>query len=627
MTMAPAAAAAASPSLLLLALVLLVLAQISPSGASQPAAGPAMILRIRNLDGSMSRVAVPPGREGETTLGDVLASSSSSSSSSSSPGEGARIAIGQGPNQTPLADGDVTSKSIAELELKHGSLITLAKPDAAEPNGGGGGGGGGGGMKKKTRMTAAPAATSTDGADSSSGRFDPFPALAKPSAHSKAARRLRALAHSSRGQSYERISKLREYMHQVEPQPEGHVKRVYMCTASADRFKDGCAIKPTKKQIAAAKKAGTVDRLLLRSRLVNRMGLCFGTIGSERVDQKRDRVRTSLSTPLYEREMCGVAKVQAIWEPPQRQGQGQGEGEGEARRYDATRACRFEDDRDVKRAIRIAGALGLRPVGWIYSYSEDRHAAGAGSGAGGSGNDNDADEDALPMYASDVYYGALLQIGNMRSKLGRDEGKKFVTLALDGRSGATEAFQLSDVSVQMVAEGLISQPADVVADDGSKKKAKKRSDKSTKKGGIKSKSPTPPSDRFVTTKEKFLVDSEETTELDSVLCLVNTALLGHTGTFCGKQAESSVTKKGQLTAKSKKRIIAALDKSEKSDYDVDLFEALCDFNVLYALDGMLKKPDMDSLCGLVTKWARGQRRGTECGRSLKAALRFALEAY
>ena len=47
----------------------------------------------------------------------------------------------------------------------------------------------------------------------------------------------------------------------------------------------------------------------------------------------------------------------------------------------------------------------------------------------------------------------------------------------------------------------------------------------------------------------------------------------------------------------------ALDKSEKSDHDVDLFEALCDFNVLYALDGMMKKADMDDICGLVKKWA------------------------
>ena len=594
---------------LFLALVVLLLAQASPATATPT--GAARILRIRHLDGSVSRVAVPAGREGETTLGDILASSNIQ-------GKGAKVIIGQGPDQTPLADGDVTSKSIAELDLRHGSLITLARPDAAAASNGSSSGG----MKKKMMAKAAPAANSPAD-DISSGRFDPFPALAKPAAHSAAARRLRALAHSSRGQSYERISKLRECLHQVEPQPEGPVKRVYMCTVSADRFKDGCTVKPTKKQIVAANKAGTVDQL--RNRLVNRMGLCFGTIGSERVDQKRDKVRTSLSTPLYEREMCGVAKVQAIWEPSQRQGQGEGQ------RYDATRACRFEDDRDIKRALRIADALGLRPVGWLYSYSEDRHAAGSGSGAGtgGSGDDNGADEDALPVYAPDVYYGALLQIGNMKSKLGREEGKKFVTLALDGRSGATEAFQLSDVSVQMVAEGLIPKPMDVNADadDGSKKKTKKKSSSKTiKKGDKKSKkSPAPSSDRFVTAKEKFLVDSEETTELDSVLCLVNTALLGHTGTFCGKQGESSVTKKGQLTGKTKKRILAALDKSEKSDHDVDLFEALCDFNALCALDGMLKKADMDSLCGLVKKWARGQKRGTECSKSVRAALRFALE--
>ena len=200
-----------------------------------------MILRIRHPDGSMARVVVPPGREGETTLSDILASSNPTVGSAK---DGAKkvVTIGQGPAQKALSDDDVSSKSIADLQLRHGSLITLAEG----PNGGGG-------MKQKKAPPTSSGATAGDTeACASGGRFDPFPALAKPAAHSTAARRLRALAHSSRGQSYEQLSKLREYLHQVEPQPEGHVKRVYMCTVSADRFKDGCTVKPTKKQIAAA---------------------------------------------------------------------------------------------------------------------------------------------------------------------------------------------------------------------------------------------------------------------------------------------------------------------------------------------------------------------------------------
>ena len=165
-------------------------------------------------------------------------------------------------------------------------------------------------------------------------------------------------------------------------QPEGSVKRVYMCTTSADRFKDGCTVKPTKKQIIAAKKAGTVDKLT--NRITNRWGLCLGTIGTERVDQKKDKIRTSLSTPLYEREMCNVAKVHAIWEPQQ---PGAAESGYDARRVTST----FDTDRDIKRVLRVADALGLRPVGWIYSYSQDRHVAGGD------------DEDSLPVYASDIY--------------------------------------------------------------------------------------------------------------------------------------------------------------------------------------------------------------------------------
>ena len=53
--------------------------------------------------------------------------------------------------------------------------------------------------------------------------------------------------------------------------------------------------------------------------------------------------------------------------------------------------------------------------------------------------------------------GSKLQIATMK-RMGREEGCKFVTLALDGRIGATEAFQLSDVCVQMVAENVLSPP-------------------------------------------------------------------------------------------------------------------------------------------------------------------------
>ena len=529
----------------------------------------------------MTRVAVPKGSEDEMTLADVLSrASASATAGNENKGmngvqKGLKITIGQGPAQREIDD-ESKSKTVSELGLKQGTIVTLVPPGQS----------GSSGMTKATK----PKLPLAVGDASDSDRFDPFPDLAKPAAHSAAARRLRALSHSSRGTSYDQISKLREYMHNVEPQPEGSVKRVYVCTRSADRFKDGCTVKPTKKQIIAAKRAGTVDKLT--NRISNRWGLCLGTIGTERVDQKKDRVRTSLSTPLYEREMCNVAKVHAIWEPRQ-------PGAGEDG-YDGSIVPKLDTDREFNTVVRIANSLGLRPVGWIYSYSDDRHEEGE-------------DEDSLPVYSSDVYYGAALQIGNMKSRaLGREEGKKFVTLALDANSGATEAFQLSDVSVQMVAEGLIPPPTVSSGHRGGTKK------KSSKKNFVAASSP-----RYITTKERVLIDSEETNELDSVLCLINTALLGHIGTFCGKQAESSVNKKGLLTAKTKKRILAAL--AENGIDDVELFEALSDFNVLVALDSLIEKKDMDELCGLVRKWARGQRRGTEMGNELRTALKFALE--
>lgn len=508
------------------------------------------------------------------------------------------------------------SKTVSELGLRHGSLVSVVPPPRPKPT---------------AEEKAAAALAAAKDAATKSDRWDPFPSLAKSSGYSSQARRTKAVSRArSGGMSYSAISDLRSSMHEVEPQNEGSVKRIYMCTTSADRFRDGCHVVPTKKQMKAAAKAGR-PKPQIETR--NRCALLFGTAATERVDQKREKVRTSLSTPLYEREMCQVVKVQAVWEPPQTSKAASGKDGGGRGPYDAGKLTQWDGEHQIKKALSLADKLGLTPVGWIYSYSEDRHdpSSGSGSGSGsGSAGEGGGDEDALPVYIPDAVTGALLQINNMKSSLGRDEGKKFVTLAMDSRSGSCEAFQLSDVCVQMVSEGVLTA---ALPSDGKREDSDKKGKKDEK--GSKGKKAISPPGRFARTTEPIIIHNEETTEIDSVLCLVNTALLAHSGSFAGSQVELGIKRgSGALTAKSTKRILAALDGSSGGagdggtgtggGNDSALLEALCDFNVLMGLSALLRPREMDELCVLVRKWSRGQKRGTVVGRELKLALRSVL---
>ena len=259
-------------------------------------------------------------------------------------------------------------------------------------------------------------------------------------------------------------------------------------------------------------------------------------------------------TPTTEQEFCTVAKVQALWEPKNKKA-----------------LLELLESKDSKE-MKVASWLGLEPVGWIFRYQEDRH----------------KDEDSLPVYAEDVQTGASLQICIMKAnQKAEDRGARFVTLAMDGKTGATEAFQLSDVSVQMVAEDMI------VVDP--------------KKSG-----------RFAPTRHGIIVDGQETRQLDAVLCLVNTAMLSHEGSFAGSTA--TMRKTGGLTKKARKSIAKTLKDDEK------LLEELCNFHSLVALyNEGLSEQDVEKLCELTRKRARGQKKGTIVDEELKEKLRTMVE--
>ena len=508
------------------------------AAASTPAAP--LLLRVQMPDGSMERLQVPPEATNSMSLEEALAGLISDSSADDN-------------TDSPLMDlekhtihvGSSTvrdkSQTLDALGLKRGSLIRLVAKN-----------------KPKTEQQQSSISSSTS-AKPGKDRWDPFPDIAKD--YHAAMRNTKTRRSSQRGMSYKDLANLQSSLHIVEAQPEGPVKRVYMCSNSAQRFQANCYQKS-------------------KNSFECRVGLLLGTVQRERAEMKQ-KARTSLSSQTESSKYCQVIKVQALYEPPTQKPTKES--------YDATALLTngnsdagFNSDPELQRVLRVADLLGLRPVGWIFAYNDNRLKK---------------DDDSLPVYGPDAHTGSLLQISNMQT-LDRIDGSRFATLSMDATTGATEAFQLSDVCVQMVAENLWDVASSSPTPAGKKEPA------------------TP---RFVSTKHAVLVDGKETKELDSVLCLVNTAMLSHVGSYSGSTT-NSVKKSGGVTNKVKKAMLAALEAND----DGKLLEILCDMNLLLTFDKTLPKDDMTKLCGSVQKWARGQKRGTELDSKLKLLLRSIL---
>lgn len=524
------------------------------------------ILRIRNVDGSVLRVPLP-NDDPTSTLSSILTSVGVGVANNDDDGNTplkCQVGLPGRPNCTTLdisKTGTDGQKTAEELGLKHGSMITILPPPI-----------------DKSPQDVSTSNTNKNNDD----RFDPFPDIAKSTSYSSASKRARALARGSRSMNYGDISKVRSTMHTVEPQSKGSLLRVYVCSVAAARFQNHCIVNNT----PTSKKKSSSKRKKEQSQVENRIALLFGTINKERVNQGPKKARTSLSSSV-EDKMCEVGNVHAIWEPPSQK--------GTDKLYDDD--CLLSgyitsdtDDDDsskkkketpTERAIRVANYLGLQPIGWIFSYTdEDRHT-----------------DDALPVHGRDAIIGAKLQIETMK-RLGRDTGSKFVILALDGRVGACEAFQLSDVCVQMVAEDVLPTPSTL---DGET------------------------STRYMTLKDPVVISGEETKKLDSVLLLVNMAMLSHVGLYSGG-TNAPVTGNvkrgsGALLIKTRKRLLAAIN--DVGD-DSKVFKELCDFDILLALDGMIGSTESEKLCMLVRKYARGQKKGTVLDKHLKLVLSSAL---
>ena len=275
-----------------------------------------IVLRIRLADGSMERVQIEEGKEDSLTLDDILRPFDV-------PNDASIQVSGAHAN---------TKDSIANL--KHGSMITVvppSKPSTIE--------------KQESRFAKLRSKKSTEGGE---GDWNPYPDLAKD--YDSLLLKTKSKRFSGGKMSYSDISKLQSALHVVEPQKDGPLKRVYMCRVSAERFySNGVTKAKGKKKGSSGASTGTAQC---------RVGLLLGTIQTERVDKRPKKARTSLSSQTSDSDYCTVAKVQAVWEPPNQQK----EAASPDKLYDTMLARDML--RKNPRVLRIAQYLGLVPIGW-----------------------------------------------------------------------------------------------------------------------------------------------------------------------------------------------------------------------------------------------------------------------
>lgn len=283
-------------------------------------------------------------------------------------------------------------------------------------------------------------------------------------------------------------------------------------------------------QISAERFAQQSDR---------KYALLLGTTQREPNDSSRPP--TVLQRPSTEADYCHVAKVQAIHEASTME---------ELVQF-------WQKDSKVR---QVSKWLGLECIGWMFSYVNER--------------------EMIPLHSKEIVQAAKLQIERMKAT----KKASFLTVALHRPTGATEAFQISDVCVQMVAE-------DNLLADGNDQQC---------------------NGRLTKTRHSIIVDGKETKDLDTVLCVINTALLADNGTFAA--GGKATRKSGGLTKKARKAVASAVDNSD--------FSMLCSFSILLGLyqDG-LSAQHCEELCLLVRKWTKGQAKGLAMNPALKQAIR------
>lgn len=445
---------------------------------------------------------------------------------------------------TELVD---TSQPPLHLGLKHGTLLTITQRLS--------------GREPHENNVASDAHSSHDRRRQKRGHqqtdeaelpFDPFPHLAKPRFNEKR-RAIRAKANRRGGMSYSDLDQLSASIHKVETQPDPIIARIYMCSKSAEAFFASCSSTSSAKNAEMKKK-----KTQQQQQQKHKCALLFGTVSKEKMKSSNTLLDTATVSDKKDR-YCEVVKVHALYEPPQQK--------LVSDCYDATSLISLETSTPIQRAIQLAKRLNLQPVGWIYTHNNNKNI------------DNvTTKKNEVPVSARDVVIAAKIQAALMKT-LGRETGGRFVTVSLDVASGESEAFQMSDQCIQMVAEGVLLLQQDTQATHD--------------EDNYSSSNNTPTT--VIKTSSPVIVDGQETRTVDCLLFLVNTGMLSHIGSLSG---DGDII--GKLTAKVKQKLLAYLTQGD----DSKTIHFLSNFNLLLALSKILSEADFNELCDLITKSTR-----------------------
>eukprot|EP00903_Cladosiphon_okamuranus_P012675 g11855.t1 len=376
-----------SQLLALAACLCLWLQGVADAGAAGP--GASLTLRVRMPDGAVKRVKATA-----TDTIDGIMSKLGMADGGSGGGEG----LGTDAWGGGVVEG---SASVAALGLGNGDFLYVKSDSAAR-------------SAAKAKSEALERMKSVVGAKGGGNKFVPFPDHARPPPP-RVTKRIK---------NWQDLEAMQAQTFSLKPQKDSNVKKISVEQSAMDDF------------VGYLKQTGLGK---------HRCALLFG--------------RVSPNTH-------GI-KVEAMYEPPQKQPGASGTYDSsaltEAARVAVAAAAARDGDggggvgsetcetdgaaaAEVARAVRVAGLLGLRLVGWCLSHDKREHF----------------------MAATDVVTGAALQLMSMAEK-GKEEGVLVatVTVPVNATNGevATEAFSVSNQTVQMFSEGIFaSDQPDPTAD-------------------------------------------------------------------------------------------------------------------------------------------------------------------
>eukprot|EP00752_Nemacystus_decipiens_P009302 g8313.t1 len=413
------------------------------------------------------------------------------------------------------------SASVAALGLGNGDFLYVKSDSAAR-------------SAAKAKLEALERMKSAVGAKATGNKFVPFPDHARPPPPRV----------TKRVKNWQDLEAMQAQTFSLKPQKDSNVKKISVEESAMDDF------------VGYLKQTG-LGR--------HRCALLFGRVSPSTNGIKVEAMyeppqeEHSRGTGTYDSSaLTEAARVAVATAAARDKDGGGGSGGGGSETCEAQGAAAAE----VARAVRVAELLGLRLVGWCLSHDKREHF----------------------MAATDVVTAAALQLMSMAER-GKEEGVLVatVTVPVNATSGevATEAFSVSNQTVQMFSEGIFA-----------------------------SDQPDPTADR-VTTTAVVKEGGKETKTPETLGLICNVAIVQHKGKLQTRFPSSNrASKAAPFLSDLKEALFGAIEppktnaqtKKKKKPKQPSFLNRLSDFQLLVFLSRQMGfSRDFEELCAVVGK--------------------------